>query len=77
MATRSRVARTGLDVKMAAPQVKALFCPRDGKARISKIMRTAGLRAMPDEGELVLLYFKKPLAKNGAKKPVGRGRKKR
>jgi len=78
MATKSRLAPTRRDVKMFAPQFKALFCdPRGGTARMSRIMRDAGFRAMPEEGELVLLYFKKPSAKNGAKKPGGRGNKKR
>jgi len=63
-------------VKMPAPQIKVLFCPLGGKAKISRILSTAGMRAMV-EGELVLLYFKDPSAKNGAKKSGGRGSKKR
>lgn len=76
MAKNPRVALTRPAVKMSAPQMKVLFCPRGGKAKISRILSVAGMRAMV-EGELVLLYFKNPLAKNGAKKSSGRGSKKR
>lgn len=77
MATK-RSLETTPAVKMPAPQIKVLVCPLGGKAKISRILRVAGIRATSEvEGELVLLYFKNPSTKNGAKKPGGRGSKKR
>jgi hypothetical protein len=79
MAKNPRLAPVQAAVKMPTPQIKVLVCPLGGsKAKISRILSVAGMRAMSEvEGELVLLYFKKPSAKYGAKKPGGRGSKKR
>jgi hypothetical protein len=62
---------------LSKPTLEVLFCERDA-SRIRELRRCLGMRSQPEEGEFVILFFKKPLAgrtKASSRKRPSRKRK--